>query len=66
MSQVLSLSVFLVVLNVLSNIAARQLPLCQCMAIAFRILILSVRFKCLETPGLQYGFNKLLMVLGTL
>jgi len=35
---------FLAALNVLTTITAYHLPLYQCVAIAFRILILSVRF----------------------
>ena len=36
--------IFLVSFNVLISIAACHLPLCQCIAIAFRILVLSVSF----------------------
>ena len=40
----LILPVFLVAFNVLTTITAYHLPLYQCVAIAFRILVLSVRF----------------------
>ena len=42
---------FVVAFNVLTNVAACHLPLHQCIAIAFRILVLSVNF--IASPVLQ-------------
>jgi len=55
----LTLSVFLVAFNVLTSIAACRLPLCQCIAIAVRIFVLSVSFivpsvvQCYLAPWLS-------------